>query len=448
MTSATIAFGSNTDNSTKQLSWPAFSAKYLTAGSASTLSAMPQLGQVTGTPTTSAGTTPTGDADKPWKLVAEWSLSVTSTAAATQLQLPATLLSYGLSEVPGIASMAIDSLTLTLAVTVTGSAGGDASPPILGPGDPGEGLRVTLVTAPLPKGVWTANPNAGTIPSGDTITAGTGFVLQASATVEGATPEIPASQIEPSRVRRPLPFAQETDGTARAAARRQQRRSVRHRAAAVGRRGARRRARVPDQRPAGLAADAHGRAGVRPGPGRAAQAGAADRGNGLPADPGTGHDACHPARRRRSSTPACTRRCWPAILSGGPAPAQRPVLRTSVIATAAAAADAIRAAAPAQPAAPPAAAAIPRVPAPTLASVAAQSDPALAAVLARQAPAAQVAASGLRAADGGPGQPESGHARRAARRAGHHRRPAHAAGRQPPGPARERPDASGPATWS
>ncbi len=123
VTSATIAFGSNTDNSTKQLSWSAFSAKYLTAGSASTLSAMPQLGQLTGTPTTSAGTTPTGDADKPWKLVAEWSLSVTSTAAATQLQLPATLLSYGLSEVPGIASMAIDSLTSTLAVTVTGSAG-------------------------------------------------------------------------------------------------------------------------------------------------------------------------------------------------------------------------------------------------------------------------------------------------------------------------------------
>ncbi len=90
------------------------------------------------------------------------------------------------------------------------------------------------------------------------------------------------------------------------------------------------------------------------------------------------------------------------ILSGGPAQAQRPVLRTSVIATAAAAADAIRAAAPAQPAAPPGAAAIPRVPAPTLASVAAQSDPALAAVLTRQAPTAQVAASGLRAADGGP----------------------------------------------
>ena len=317
VTSATIAFGSNTDNSTKQLSWPAFSAKYLTAGSASTLSAMPQLGQVTGTPTTSAGTTPTGDADKPWKLVAEWSLSVTSTAAATQLQLPATLLSYGLSEVPGIASMAIDSLTLTLAVTVTGSAGGDASPPILGPDDPGEGLRVTLVTAPLPKGVWTANPNAGTIPSGDTITAGTGFVLQASATVEGATPEIPASQIEPSRVRKPLPFAQETAARPRPAARRQQRRSVRRRAAAVGRRGARRRARVPDQRPAGLAADAHGRAGVRPGPGRAAQAGAADRGNGLPADPGAGHDACRPAR-------AAGRGHQPAPAGAGRDPERRP----------------------------------------------------------------------------------------------------------------------------
>ena len=106
--------------------------------------------------------------------------------------------------------MAIDAITSTLAVTIAGSAGGDVAPPILGPSDPGEGLRVALVTAPLPKGVWTANPNDGSIPSGDTITAGAGFILQAEATVEGATPEIPLNQIEPTNGRKPLPFAQET----------------------------------------------------------------------------------------------------------------------------------------------------------------------------------------------------------------------------------------------
>ena len=164
VTSATIAFGSDTDNSTQQLSWTDFSSKYLTAGGASTLSGMPRLGQLTGTATTPAGTTPTGDADKPWKFVAEWSLGVTSTAAATHLRLPATTLAYDLSEVPGIASMAIHALTSTLTVTVAGSAGGDASPPILSPDDPGEGLHVALVTAPLPKGVWTANPQQETGP--------------------------------------------------------------------------------------------------------------------------------------------------------------------------------------------------------------------------------------------------------------------------------------------
>jgi large repetitive protein len=403
VTSATIAFGSSTDNSTQQLSWPDFSAKYLTAGGSGTLSAMPQLGQVTGTPTTSAGTTPTGDADKPWKFVAEWSLSVTSTAAATQLQLPATMLSYGLSEVPGIASMAIDALTSTMTVTVAGSAGGDASPPILGPGDPGEGLRVELVTAPLPKGVWTANPNAGTVPSGDTITAGTGFVLQAGATVEGATPAISANQIGPLKARKPLPFAQET-------------------AARPGRQ--------PDDTNAAAFAAAQPQS-----PGAALDAALAFLTGGPEGSKPTPMGALAFRRDRvapprlglltegmvspQTPAPVITPIATPpppvvdsslhppvlvGILRGGPAPAQRPVLRTSVAATASAAASAAADAVRAGPAAtPPAAAApIPRVPAPTLASVAARSDPAFAAALALQAPTAQVAATGLRAADGGP----------------------------------------------
>jgi hypothetical protein len=401
VTSATISFGDDTDHSTQQLSWTDFSAKYLTAGGASALSAMPQAGQVTGSTTTSAGTTPNGDADKPWKFVAEWSLSVTTTAAATQLQLPATLLPYSLSEVPGIAAMAIDTLTSTLTVTLAGSAGGDVSPPILAPGDPNEGLHVQLVTAPLPKGVWAANPNDPTVPSGDTITAGTGFVLQASATVEGATPALSDNQIEPPGPRKPLPFVQETDARAMAQpddtnaagfAVAQPQGADAALAAAIGflESG------PLETRLTPMAVAAFGRDRVAP-----PKLGLLTEGMVSPQTPAPSLTQVVPP-----APPVIDTSIHPpvlvGILGGGPAPVQRPVLRTTVTATeetvlrSAVAGPAVPAASP-QPAS-----AIPRVAAPTLASVAATTDPALAARLVQTPPAAVVAASGLKASDGGP----------------------------------------------
>ena len=402
VTSATISFGSGTDNSTHQLAWSDFSAKYLIAGGASALSAMPQAGQLTGTTTTPAGMTPTGDADKPWKFVAEWSLSVATTAAATALQLPSSVLSYGLSHVPGIASMAIDALTSTLTVTIAGSAGGDVAPPILRPSDPGEGLRVTLVTAPLPKGVWTANPNDGSVPSGGTITAGTGFVLQAEATVEGATPEIPLNQIEPTKGRKPLPFAQET------AAR-------------------------PTRQPDDANAAAFAAATTAGGAGQLVEVALGYLTSGPLSEPLTptarlafGRDRIAPPRPAlltegmvspQTPPPGTTPVVPPpppvidtsihppviaGVLGGLPAPVLRPVPRTSVLASVAAAARAALAtqASPALPLA--AAPAPPRVAAPTLASAAAMTDPAFAAALSRLAPTALASETGLRAADGGP----------------------------------------------
>jgi hypothetical protein len=404
VTSTTISFGSGNDNSTHQLSWADFSAKYLTAGGASVLSAMPQAGQLTGTVTTPAGTTPTGDQDKPWKFVAEWSLSVATTAAATAVQLPSSLLSYAVSEVPGIASMAIDALTSTLTVTIAGSAGGDVAPPILGPGDPGQGLRVALITAPLPKGVWTPNPNDGAVPSGDTITAGTGFVLQAEATVEGATPEIPLNQIEPTKGRKPLPFAQE-------AAARPQRQGDDDNAAAFA------------------AAQASGATGS----GGLVQLALGYLTGGPLSEPltplamlGFSRDRVAPPRpglltegmvSPQTPPPATTPVVTPpppvidttihppvivAVLGGGPVPVQRPVPRTSVAAAVAAAARTALAASatPALPAT--AAPAIPPVAAPTLGSAAALTDPAFAAALSRLSPAPIAAKTGLQTADGGP----------------------------------------------
>jgi hypothetical protein len=399
--SATISFGDDTDNSTQLLSWTDFSTKYLTAGGASALSAMPQAGQVTGSTTTPAGTTPNGEADKPWKFVAEWSLAVATTAAATQLQLPQTLLSYSVSEVPGIAAMAIDTLTSTLTVTLTGSAGGDVSPPILAPGDPNEGLHVQLVTAPLPKGVWTANPNDPTVPSGDTITAGTGFVLQASATVEGATPAISDNQIEPPGPRKPLPFVQETDARPTAApddtnaagfAAAQPQGADAALAAALGflESG------PLETRLTPMAVAAFGRDRVAP-----PKLGLLTEGMVSPPTPA-------PALTQvvAAAPPVIDTSIHPpvlvGILGGGSAALQRPVLRTTVTAAQerVLTAAVVGLAPPAT--SPPPGGAIPRVAAPTLASVAASTDPALAARLVLTPPTAVVAASGLKAPDGGP----------------------------------------------
>jgi hypothetical protein len=393
VTSATIAFGSSNDNSTPHLSWDKFSAKYLTAGGASVLSAMPQTGQLTGTPTTAGGTTPTGDADKPWKFVPEWSLSVASTAAATVLQLPGKALSYALSEVPGIASMSIDTLTSTFTLTVTGSAGGDPSPTILGPDDPGDGLHVSLVTSPLPKGVWSAAPSTAAVPSGDTIAAGTGFILQATARVDGATPEIPVNQIDPLKPRKPLPFVQET---------------------------AARPTRQPDDSNAAAFAASQPQSAQGALDSALTYLTSGPLGTALPplAVLSFGRDRVAPPKlglltenmvAPQTPPPTKTPVVTPAppvvdtslhppvlvgVLGGGPAPVQRVVRRTHVPRTLGAVGESASA--------PQAAAHVPRVKAPTLASVTALIDPAFAAALIRQPPTAQTARNGLRAADGGP----------------------------------------------
>ena len=393
VTSATIAFGSGADNATHELSWAGFSAKYLTSGGTSALSAMPQAGQVTGTATTPAGTTPTGEAAKPWKLTAEWSLSVATTAAATALQLPGRLLAYDLSEVPGIASMGVHALTSTLAVTVTANGTSQA---VLGPGDPHEGLRVALVTAPLPKAVWTANPDDAAVPSGDTLTAGTGFTLIAEAIVEGASPPIAASQVTPGKERKPLPFAQET-------AARPQRQPDDGNAAAFAAAAA---AATADPVKVALGYLTSGPLSV-PLPPLGEAAFGRDRvapprpallteGMVAPPTPAPATVPVTPAPPPVTDT-SVHPPVLAALLGGGPVPGQRHVPRMS-------AAAAIARAAPASPSALPEAAApvVPRFPAPTLAQVTALTDPALAAALTRRAPAAIIAGPGLRAADGGP----------------------------------------------
>jgi len=73
---------------------------------------------------------------------------------------------------------------------------------------PGAGISVALVTAPMPKGVWAPQLPSGSIPTGDTITAGTGLTVTVKATIAPGSPPINYSQVQPGP-RQPLPFPAE-----------------------------------------------------------------------------------------------------------------------------------------------------------------------------------------------------------------------------------------------
>jgi hypothetical protein len=103
--------------------------------------------------------------------------------------------------------MGLGAITSILAVSVVSGAGEDIGP-ITFSANPAPGLSLALVTAPLPKGVWAAQLPSGTIPTGDTITAGTGMTLTATAEVDAGSPPIDYGQVQPGQ-RQPLPFAAE-----------------------------------------------------------------------------------------------------------------------------------------------------------------------------------------------------------------------------------------------
>jgi len=215
VTSATISFGGSTDSSTTALGWNAFAQKYLTGGGGKpVLSAAVRDGAITpagGTPA------PDGSAASPWLLVPEFSISVASTAAAsgaaatTGVTSPVPLSGTGwvtsafpLSGTLAIAPMQLGGISSWLGVSIV-SADGSVIPVPVFTDPPGAGVSVALVTAPMPKGVWAPQLPSGAIPTGETITAGTGLTVTVRATVTPGSPPIDYAQVQPGP-RQPLPF--------------------------------------------------------------------------------------------------------------------------------------------------------------------------------------------------------------------------------------------------
>ncbi len=387
--SATISFGSTNDGTTTTLGWDGFRKKYLTAGDTKpVLGAAPGTGIITAAATAAAA--PDGSPGNPWLVLPEFTLAVASAAAATSAALTgsgtafppaagsAGSVSFDVGGVIAIAPMGIGGIDSVLGLSLT-SANDVPTPAFTA--TPGDGLSVTLTTSPMPKGIWAPQLPAGQIPTGDTVAAGTGFVLTARATLSGGTAEISFNQVdvEPAATET-LPFALEVAARPALAAD-----AANAATFAAGMPGSAEAVLGQAQGylsggPAGAAADALAAATfVRNRAAPPLLRLVTDR--TAPADPASPPTLTPivtqppPPADTTVDPPVIT-----ALLTLGPSATLRPVLRTSVTAAAAG----------------------PQAPAPSLAGVAAAGDPAYAWPLVRSSPGPVAAsAGGLLAGDGG-----------------------------------------------
>jgi hypothetical protein len=217
VTSVTISFGSSNDGTTTTLGWDDFRKKYLTAGDTKPiLTATPGTGVIT--PGGPGATPPDGSSSNPWLLLPEFTLVVATGAAATGAAVVPTggvfppaadagVEPFAVGGTIAIAPMGIGGIASVLGITLTSV---DNVPPPVFTAMPGAGLSVTLTTGQMPKGIWAPQLPTGQIPTGDTVAAGTGFVLTALANVPAGTTEISFNQVdvEPAATE-VLPFALE-----------------------------------------------------------------------------------------------------------------------------------------------------------------------------------------------------------------------------------------------
>ena len=201
----TVAFGSSTQHRTPALSGPDFVAKYLepSDGGAVVLSVVTSFGA---TPGTSGAPTPDGTAQRPFEVVAEFGLIVTSTVPISAVQ-PPPLPAHPVpapSRVLGVAPMDATSLTTTL--TQSWQRNGEQAFPFEG--------RAGR-TSGFPVGVWgpPQDDDNRKVPAGDVILALSEVRLDAYGAPSTPGPEIAYSQVEVNR-RIPLPFSRRAEQVA------------------------------------------------------------------------------------------------------------------------------------------------------------------------------------------------------------------------------------------
>jgi hypothetical protein len=212
-------FGDKSDPADRALDGPAFAAKYLRGdANAQVVQAAVLRGGLTAGRSTATGSggvdkPPDGSAENPFRVVPEFRLTFVSIAPVEDLTLTAhgqlqstSVQALGL----GVAPMYSATLSTSLAIT-------------LDRGD-GEAFAIAGIAlsarpgAAFPKGIWgpAQNPDAKTVPAGDTIAASDGMTIDTVIpdSVFTGAPSIDYHQIElPADGRKPLPFVTNTAQT-------------------------------------------------------------------------------------------------------------------------------------------------------------------------------------------------------------------------------------------
>ena len=194
----TVAFGSSTQHRTPPLAGDAFVNKYLepSPDGAITLSVITTFGVA---PSGSGDPTPDGTAQRPYKVVAEFGLIVTSTVPVTAVSpAPGMAPSHPPSRTLGVGPMGTSSLATTLSQSWQQNG---AELPFPFEGRAGR-------TSAFPVGVWgpPQDDNNRKVPKGDVIMALSEVSLDAWGTESAGGPQIPYHQVEIGR-RIPLPFS-------------------------------------------------------------------------------------------------------------------------------------------------------------------------------------------------------------------------------------------------
>ena len=209
VTSATISFGDWSDHSTQKLVWADFETKYIRTGGASPLTAIPGAGAVPPSPSASKAA-PTGGSGDPFLVLPEFTLTVTTTAAASAVTIAGNPVPVPGTVVLAIGPMQLASVTSVLTVSIISDEEQT---------DYAGHLTPTALIGQFPKGVWA--PQAQTepkpIPTGDTIPGVNGVALAAFAQISPGTVPIDAHQVEVGP-RHQLPFLSESAVRAQRAA--------------------------------------------------------------------------------------------------------------------------------------------------------------------------------------------------------------------------------------
>lgn len=199
------------------LTWRAFVTKYLeeaAPGRARALSAITGSGTVppAGGTTSGGDTSPDGQPDRPFRVVAEFVATVTSTIPLRELSRAGTTRDLATSHTVSVAPMgpggtAKPRVTLKLRRRVTGQVPGAGGPDTAAP-DRIAALKVTPKReGAFPIGAWGPAQDASDpkLPAGDVLAASDRIEIEASAVIPPGSPPIPYRQVETGR-RRVLPL--------------------------------------------------------------------------------------------------------------------------------------------------------------------------------------------------------------------------------------------------